>query len=381
MARSVHAEVLEAFRIIFGNLVSKRRHRPAPLLSVKRILRNNRSMDFPAFHLRKDPVVDRWVLISRERGERPGQQSAIHGAQAGPCPFCEGNEALTPPEILACRPSGSGRDERGWTVRVVPNKFPALISAGEPSRSSNGLFEFMNGAGAHEVIIETPEHETDMSRLSQTKIEQVLRVYRDRFLDLAGDPKLVYVLIFKNQGFEAGATMDHAHSQLIAMPLIPREALAEIEGAQNFLAANGQCVYCEIIERESADDVRVVSETDEFLSFCPFASRFPFETWILPKRHAARFELTSDNQLADLARALKGALDRLARALDRLSFNYFIHSLPLKGTDGRAYHWHLEILPRRTPVAGFEWGSGFTINAVPPEEAARLLRGSDGARP
>jgi UDPglucose--hexose-1-phosphate uridylyltransferase len=339
-------------------------------------------MPFPPFHLRKDPVVERWVLISPERGKRPGQQSAgSRGPQAGPCPFCEGNEALTPPEVLAYRSGGSERDKPGWTVRVVPNKFPALISGGEPKRWSDGLFEFMNGVGAHEVIVETPEHETDMSRLSAREIEEVLRAYRDRFLDLAGDPKLVYILIFKNQGFEAGATMDHAHSQLIALPVIPSEALDEIKGAQKFFEARRHCVYCEIVERETAENIRVVSETEEFLSFCPFASRFPFETWIVPKRHASRFEHTPDKELSDLSRALKGALDRLAGALDTLSFNYFIHSLPLKGTESHAYHWHIELTPRLTPIAGFEWGSGFTINEVPPEEAARLLRDGEPPRP
>ncbi|MGH7836150.1 MAG: galactose-1-phosphate uridylyltransferase [Candidatus Binatia bacterium] len=302
---------------------------------------------------------------------------ASHEPQAGPCPFCEGNEALTPPEILAYRPAGSGRDKPGWTVRVVPNKFPAVVSGGEPKRCSNGLFEFMNGVGAHEVIVETPEHETDMSRLSETKIEEALRVYRDRVEHLARDPKLVYILIFKNQGFAAGATIDHAHSQLIALPLVPREAQDEIKGSQNYFETRRHCVYCDIVEREAAGQIRVVGETAEFLSFCPFASRFPFETWIVPKRHASRFERTADKQLSDLARALKGALDRLARALDSLSFNYFIHSLPLNGIESHAYHWHLELIPRLTPVAGFEWGSGFTINAVAPEEAARLLRESN----
>jgi UDPglucose--hexose-1-phosphate uridylyltransferase len=194
---------------------------------------------------------------------------------------------------------------------------------------------------------------------------------------LAGDPKLVYILIFKNQGFEAGATMDHSHSQLIALPLTPREALDEIRGAQNYFETRRHCVYCETVEREAAERIRVVSETEEFLSFCPFASRFPFETWIVPKRHASRFERTPDKELSDLSRALKGALGLLHRALDGLSFNYFIHSLPLKGTESPAYHWHIELIPRLTPIAGFEWGSGFTINAVPPEEAARLLRESD----
>jgi UDPglucose--hexose-1-phosphate uridylyltransferase len=339
-------------------------------------------MDFPAFHLRKDPVVERWVLISPERGKRPGQQTAASRApQAGRCPFCEGNEAVTPPEILAYRPDGSERDKPGWTVRVVPNKFPALISGGEAKRYGDGFFEFINGVGAHEVIVETPRHETDMSRLSEAKIEEVLRAYRDRMARLAGDPKLAYILIIKNQGFQAGATMDHAHSQLIALPLIPREALDEMEGAKNFFAARRRCVYCDIVEREAAEQIRVVSETEEFLSFCPFASRFPFETWIVPKRHASRFEPATDKQLSDLSRALKGALGRLARALDSLSFNYFIHSLPLQATEDPAYHWHLELIPRLNPVAGFEWGSGLTINSVPPEEAARVLRDTKAPRP
>ncbi len=325
--------------------------------------------------LRKDPVIGRWVIISTERAKRPQYSTTRKESLPGaPCPFCPGNEEMTPPEILAYRPDGSQNDQPGWTLRVVPNKYPALVNEEEPDRRRDGLYDSMAGLGAHEVIIETPEHEVNMGMLGQTKFQEILWAYRERILDLGKEERFRYILIFKNQGAEAGATLEHTHSQLIALPIVPRDVLEEIMGAKEHYKDKGRCIYCDIIRQEIEVRSRTVSENENFLVVCPFAPRFPFETWILPKEHSPFFEQAPKRQILDLGRVLRESLIRLNRALDNPPFNYIIHSNPLHDEDNGHYHWHVEIMPKLTQVAGFEWGSGFYINPVPPEEAAQSLR-------
>ena len=325
--------------------------------------------------LRKDPVVGRWVIISTERAKRPTHyQHPKDTSRNGPCPFCEGNESTTPKEILAYRPGGSHRDGPGWTLRVVSNKFPALMIEGDLDRRGDGVYDFMNGVGAHEVIIETPNHETNMGALSEAQFEEVLWAYRDRILDLKEDKRLRSVLIFKNQGSEAGATMEHTHSQLIALPIVPRNVTDELVGAQEYYKYKERCIYCDIVRQEVEEKARVVSEYDNFVVICPFAPRFPFETWILPKKHSSYFEHASKQEYMDLARCLRETLIRLNRTLNDPPFNYIIHSMPFGEADNGHYHWHIEVMPKLTQVAGFEWGTGFYINPVTPEEATQFLR-------
>ncbi|MBI4518864.1 MAG: galactose-1-phosphate uridylyltransferase [Deltaproteobacteria bacterium] len=325
--------------------------------------------------LRKDPVMGRWVIIATERSKRP--HDFTHGGDArrgGPCGFCAGHELETPPEVLAYRSNGNGPDTAGWSVRVVPNKFPALRIEGELGRHGEGLYDLMNGLGAHEVVIETPDHDSHLADLQVAQVEEVLWAYRDRILDLRKDRRFRFILIFKNHGAEAGASLEHSHSQLIALPIVPLNVAEELQGAREYFQYKERCVFCDIVRQETESGVRLVAENADFITVCPFAPRFPLETWILPKQHGAAFENATKYEYHHLAQALRDALRRLNRVLDRPPFNYMIHSLPLQDSDSGYYHWHLEIIPKLTKVAGFEWGTGFYINPTPPEEAARALR-------
>ena len=325
--------------------------------------------------LRKDPVVGRWVIISTERANRPiHREPRKNTSPADPCPFCQGNEEMTPPEIMAYRPDGSRPNTSGWSLRVVPNKYPALMIEGDLDRRGEGVYDLMNGVGAHEVIIETPGHETNAGELSEKQFEDVIWACRDRVLDLRKDKRFRYVLIFKNQGSEAGATMEHTHTQLIALPIVPRNVIDELVGANEYYKYKERCIYCDTLRQEIEDQARVVSENDNFVVICPFASRFPFETWILPKKHSPYFEHATKQEYVDLSRSLRETLIRLNRALNDPPFNYIIHSNPLEERENGCYHWHIEIMPKLTQVAGFEWGSGFYINPVTPEESTRSLR-------
>ncbi len=241
-------------------------------------------------------------------------------------------------------------------------------------RRGDGPYDLMNGFGAHEVVIETPRHETNVGTLGEKQFEEMLRAYRDRILDLREDKRFRYVLIFRNQGVEAGATMEHAHSQLVALPLVPRAVSDELAGAEEYHKDKARCIYCDIVRREIEDRARIVSENRSFAVICPFAPRFPFETWILPKRHSSYFEDATGQEYVDLARALRETIVRLNRTLDDPPFNYLVHSMPFREIENGRYHWHIEVLPRLTQVAGFEWGTGFYINPTPPETAAQMLR-------
>lgn len=330
--------------------------------------------------LRRDPVVGRWVIISTERAGRPHDfivTCVSRNPAVGLCPFCPGQERFTPPEILAYRPQPGAPNSPGWTVRVVPNKFPALQVEGDMGREGIGLYDRMNGIGAHEVIIETAEHKSVLADLPVKQIEDVLWAYRDRIVDLKRDVRLRYILVFKNHGAAAGATQEHTHSQLIALPIIPTSVTEEIEGCRAHFTQKERCIYCDMIRQELADRVRVVTENPEFVSIAPFAARFPFEMWILPKRHAAYFEESQKTQFEFLARMLSECLRRMDRALSNPAYNYVLHTSPLHERTGEFYHWHLELIPKLTQVAGFEWGTGFYINPVTPEESAKFLRELD----
>jgi UDPglucose--hexose-1-phosphate uridylyltransferase len=325
--------------------------------------------------LRKDPIIGRWVIISTERGKRPTDFASVPPAKRSNfCPFCYGNETKTPPEVFALREPGTQKDTPGWSVRVVPNKFPALQIEGELNRQGEGIYDKMNGIGAHEVIIETPDHNKTISDLDEDYIADVLSTYRERILDLKKDRRFKYIVVFKNHGEAAGASLEHTHTQLVAMPIIPKRVIEEIEGARKYYDFKERCVFCDIVAQEINDDVRVVSSNESFLAIEPFAARFPFETWILPKTHEPAFEEIGRNEIMHLARLLKEILSKINAALNNPPYNFILHTLPLQGDNRNWYHWHLEIMPKLTKVAGFEWGSGFYINPTAPEEAARYLR-------
>jgi UDPglucose--hexose-1-phosphate uridylyltransferase len=259
---------------------------------------------------------------------------------------------------------------------VVPNKFPALGIEGEINRQGEGMYDKMNGIGAHEVVIESPDHSLTMAEMTDRQIERVLCAFRDRVRDLKKDIRFRYIVIFKNHGEAAGATLEHAHSQLIALPVVPKRVKEELDGAKVYFDFKERCVYCDILRQETSAGVRVVTETDRLLVLQPWAPRFPFETWILPKRHESHFEETEDATLQNLAWALRSTLRKIDKVLERPPFNFIVHTAPLQDTHLSHYHWHIEVIPKLTKVAGFEWGTGFYINPTPPEESAKFLRES-----
>lgn len=327
--------------------------------------------------LRKDPITGRWVIISTDRQKRPNdfrvERATIIGREQ--CPFCPGHESLTPPEVLSYRQNGGAANTPGWDLRVVPNKFPALQVEGTLDREGDGMFDRMNGIGAHEVIIETPDHDRSLAAMSEPEIERVLWAYRERILDLKQDRRLRYILVFKNHGAAAGATLEHTHSQLIALPIVPDFVREEVEGARRHFAIKERCVFCDIVHQEVADTRRLVAENAEVVALAPYAPRFAFETWLLPKRHGARFEEAPRHEYESLARLLKSVLQRMERALESPAYNLIVHTAPFADDVADLFHWHVEIIPKLTRLAGFEWGTGFYINPTPPEESAKVLRG------
>ncbi len=327
--------------------------------------------------LRKDPVLGRWVIISTERAKRPKdfkfepEQKKINPSE---CPFCPGNEYATPPEIFAIRNEETQPNSPGWSLRVIPNKFPALRIEGELNRKGEGIYDKMNGIGAHEVIIETNQHQYDLADLSVDSVYNLVNTYQKRILDLKKDPRLRYVMIFKNFGAIAGASLEHSHSQLIATPIIPKRVIEEMDGAKRYFEYRDRCIFCDIIAQETKTSKRMVSENNNFIAICPFAPRFPFEIWILPRHHISNFEDTDDASLYDFAFILKDCLVRLKKALNTPPYNFIIHTTPITLKGIEFYHYHIEIIPVLTRIAGFEWGTGFYINPTAPEESASYLK-------
>src|SRR5512140_1492676 len=262
--------------------------------------------------LRKDPIVGRWVIIAKSRARRPHDfDSTPQRHRARFCPFCEGQEDKTPGEIIAYRNHGSVRNRPGWRVRVCPNKFPALEIEGELHKRGDGIYDMMRGVGAHEVIVETPRHLISTSELSEEELREVFWVYRDRLVDLKKDPRLVYGMIFKNVGAAAGASLEHTHSQLIVTPIVPINVWEEMTGSLEFFNFRGRCIYCDMIQQELASEKRLVLDTPGFVAFCPFASRFPFETWILPKIHSSHYENIQKNGVDDLSGVLRTVIGKI----------------------------------------------------------------------
>ena len=325
--------------------------------------------------LRKDPVTGRWVIIATDRARRPSDFSRerVTPSGAAVCPFCPGNETRTPPEVLAYRSQGRP-NEPGWSLRVIPNKFPALRVEGELNREGEGMYDRMSGIGAHEVIIEAPEHVLSLGEISEKAVEDVFWAARDRMVDLKKDTRLKYVILFKNHGGAAGASIEHSHSQLIAMPVVPKRVQEELDGALRYYEYKERCIFCDILKQESMTASRVVIETDQVMAVCPYAPRFPFETWIIPRQHLSHFEDTPVATMQKFAWAVRTTIRKLEHVLENPPYNFVIHTGPVQNGALAHYHWHMEVIPKLTRVAGFEWGTGFYINPTPPEEAAQFLR-------
>ncbi|MGC4001234.1 MAG: galactose-1-phosphate uridylyltransferase [Anaeromyxobacter sp.] len=326
--------------------------------------------------LRRDPIVGRWVIIATERARRPNELAQeAPPFPRGLCPFCPGHEDKTPGEVYVWGRHGhSPANGQGWKVRVIPNRFPALKIEGELDRQAEGIYDRMNGIGAHEVIIETPDHQKTTKDLTPAELTEVLLACKSRILDLRNDQRFRYVLLFKNHGAMAGASLEHSHSQLIALPVVPRQVVSELEGSKRHHDLKERCIYCDIVGQERKDRSRLVYENDDFVVLAPWAPRSPFETWIVPRRHESNYEAEPRERLAQCAQALGTTLRRLAAALGNPHYNFMLHSNPLRDASSPSYHWHIEVMPALTQLAGFEWGSGFHINPVPPEEAAEFLR-------
>jgi len=334
--------------------------------------------------LRWDPLKQHWVIIATDRGRRPRDFQVEPDTDVMTnCPFCYGNEDKTPPEIFAIRPDGEPNSPN-WRVRVIPTKYPALRIEGELNKRGHGPYDVMEGIGAHEVIIETPDHEKGFADLSIAEITDVLIAYRTRYLDLRQDPRFRYLVLFKNHGRLAGAPISHSHSQLIAVPLTPPVAATELRVCQEFYESKERCIFCDLIEFELSLGTRVVKEFANFVTLTPYASCFPFEMRLYPKRHSYDFVLLNDDELAELAQAMKDMLCRVKGVLRNPPYNFILHTAPPRQPRlGKPeywdsveydYHWHIELVPRLTQIAGFEWGTGFYINPTSPEDAATFLR-------
>ncbi len=332
--------------------------------------------------LRKDPITNGWVIIAEERALRPQDLGGESPAFIDPakCPFCPGNERLTPPEIRAVR-DGGAPNAPGWRMRVVPNKFAALRVEGELDRRGLGMYDEMSGIGAHEVVIESPEHRQRLWQFGDDQFTALARVCHERVCDLSRDIRFRYIQIFRNFGARAGASLEHPHTQIIALPIVPRWVKEELACAREHWMRTERCVFCDIVHQEQRDGERLVHDNEHFLAFEPFASKFPFETWIIPKRHEADFRRAGGDILPALADTLRRTLTALARALADPPYNLMLHSAPFSAHEAELiantpndYHWHIEIIPRLTVPGGFEWGTGFHINPTRPETAATFLR-------
>ena len=332
--------------------------------------------------LRKNPVTREWVIIATERSKRPSDFSWVEDTSHKPafseaCPFCPGHEDQTPPEVLAFRGAPDTPNSPGWWIRVVPNKFPALAIEGGLDRSGVGMYDFMNGVGAHEVIIETPEHDKCMATIAPRQAEEAWWACCLRMVDLAKDPRFKYVSVFRNHGRTAGTSLEHPHSQLVALPMVPIGVCAEIAGADSHYDFHDRCIFCDMIRQERNYGERVVAETDDFLAFEPFASRFPFETWIMPKQHIRSFSDNAEEMIPGFVKVLQNILRRIGKCLNNPPYNYTLHTAPFEIEKEHIFHWHLEIMPRLTIAAGFEMGTGIYINVTAPEDAAAHLRAAD----
>jgi UDPglucose--hexose-1-phosphate uridylyltransferase len=339
--------------------------------------------------LRRDPITGIWTIMLQDGKDlvnlRPhGYRRLRHARPGETCEFCSGREAETLPEIYAARPGHSPRNEPGWRVRVVPERFPVLQIHGETNNRGLGIYDMLDGIGAHELVVETPEHGKILTEFAEAEITDVLTAYRERTLDLKRDARFRYILVYKSVGEgRRGPALRHSLSHVIATPITPLRAREELSNAQQFFLLKERCIFCDMIRQEMEDSQRLVAENESFVALCPFAARAPFEIWILPKRHETFFEW--NGELPALAKLLKLVLMKVRQALSDPNYVMIIHSGPnlLAGrqrgywkTVERDFHWHLEVTPRLRGATDFDSVAGFQVNWVPPEKAAELLRQS-----
>jgi len=322
--------------------------------------------------LRQDPTTGAWVILAPERSGRPAG-SRKHARREFPffdasCPFCPGNEHLTPPEIVRVP------NDQQWKHRVVPNRFPALNADGHSEVAGDAHLREMGSLGAHEVVIESPLHDERLDEMDVDRVASLLCLWRDRSRALAAEPWVRAVMIFKNFGDRAGTTLDHPHSQIMATAVCPPDLRLRVDVASAYLEEHGHSVYSAVTEDAIRNGERMVAVRDSFAAVTPFASRNPFETWILPREHQASFADLRDDQLPELAAMLKTVLMGLRRGARDPDYNLVVQSAPVGEGSSQGFLWHLVVLPRLTTMAGFEMGSGMSINCVAPEQAAKDMR-------
>ncbi|MFA5840097.1 MAG: galactose-1-phosphate uridylyltransferase [Candidatus Margulisiibacteriota bacterium] len=329
--------------------------------------------------LRYNILFEEWVIIATERAKRPEDFKNISPSNpmdtAQKCPFCPGHEDKTPPEVFAFREVNSKANSSGWRVRVIPNQFPALTMQGSNQRNvADEFFVSMDGYGQHEVIIESPEHSQALWNMQLSQVEEVFLAYLQRYKLLAADPRFETVVLFKNYGFNAGTSLLHPHSQLVALPITPMLLRRKVNVAQRYYEEYGKCIYCCLIAKEIEQQKRIIYENANFVAFTPYASHSPFEIFIMPKQHSSDFDSISEGMCKELALVVQTVLKKLKVALNSPDYNFNLFSSPVQEKGLTYYHWHFKITPRVSKSAGFEMGSGIFINTVIPEEAARYLR-------
>ena len=325
---------------------------------------------------RQNPTTGDWVVIAPVRSAKPdlNEPKPEPPAATEDCPFCAGQEHQTSEELLAFRETGLLANGPSWRVRVVPNAYAAVSHAGNADVEGQGLFKRANGFGRHELFIECPHHETNLARLSVQQVREVVLAWRDRLIDASRSPELKYAQLFKNHGPDAGASVPHAHSQMIASPLIPAVLQKELDFAHHYFREHNRCIYCDLLLREKASGDRQVFETNEYSVISAYAARQPFETWIVPKLHHSQMESIARPEADALGTVLWTLLQVLVTALEEPSYNLVFHSGPFHQAPLPHYHWHVEVLPRMMQLAGYEWGTGAHVNPVLPEDAATVLR-------
>jgi UDPglucose--hexose-1-phosphate uridylyltransferase len=326
--------------------------------------------------LRQDPVTGTWVILSPERKVRPQFYLPGGDVELSPqnCPFCEGNESMTPPEVYALREDGSLPNHAGWRLRTVPNKFPALRVEGDLDRQGEGFYDKMNGIGAHEVVIETREHDMGMDQLPRETVSDIFITFKQRILDLKKDVRFKYIQVFKNHGSLAGATIPHPHSQIVALPVVPAAVDRKLERCKAHFSQKERCIYCDIIRQEIEYRKRVLLENSHFIVMSPFAPMFPFELRIYPTIHSSVFQGMDDSLFPFLAEILKKNVACINTALESPAYNLVLHNAPFDRDASVYFHWYLELIPIITGTGGFELGTYSYINPTPPEEAIEILR-------
>lgn len=328
--------------------------------------------------IRYNIVTRESVIIATERARRPEEFARANLRRPAPlsfvptCPFCPGNEHMTPPE--AFRISSNGH----WQVRVVPNKFAALDSAAELVRKREGLKRTISGVGIHEVIIETPDHSKALALLSEAEFDLVVEAYFERYETVTNDPRVAHATLFKNQGERAGTSIEHPHSQIVGTPIIPPQVRERMENALRFYDETGECIFCSVMADELLDQTRVIALSNDFVAFIPYAALSPFHIWIYPLHHIASFSETSEAELRDLSGILRKVLRKIYFGLENPDYNLSIRTPPREARGLRYHHWYVTIIPRVSRVAGFEIGSGMFINTALPEQSAEFLRTAPG---